>query len=42
LGFFACALADNESYGTNINYRSIWARDGAMTLVWTLDLVCGT
>lgn len=37
-GFSACSLADNEIYGTDINYRSVWARDGAMTVVWTLDL----
>lgn len=38
LGFAACSLADNEIYGTDVNYRSVWARDGAMTLIWTLDL----
>ncbi len=37
-GFSACSLADNESYGTDINYRSVWARDGAITTIWTLDL----
>jgi glycogen debranching enzyme len=37
-GFSACSLADNSVYGTDINYRSVWARDGAMTVVWTLDL----
>jgi glycogen debranching enzyme len=37
-GFSACSLADNEVYGTDINYRSVWARDGAMTIVWTLDI----
>ena len=37
-GFSACSLADNESYGVDINYRSVWARDGAMTVIWTLDL----
>jgi glycogen debranching enzyme len=38
LGFSACSLADNQVYGTDVNYRSVWARDGAMTVVWTLDV----
>ncbi len=38
IGFSACSLADNEVYGTDVNYRSVWARDGAMTVVWTLDV----
>lgn len=38
IGFSACSLADNQVYGTDINYRSIWARDGAMTVIWSLDL----
>ena len=38
-GFSACSLADNAIYGTDINYRSVWARDGCMTVVCTLDLV---
>lgn len=37
-GFSACSLADNAVYGTDVNYRSVWARDGAMTVVWTLDI----
>jgi len=37
-GFSACSLADNRVYGTDANYRSVWARDGAKTLLWTLDL----
>jgi len=37
-GFSACSLADNEVYGTDANYRSVWARDGAKTIAWTLDL----
>lgn len=37
-GFSACSLADNEVYGTDVNYRSVWARDGSMTVCWTLDL----
>lgn len=38
LGFSACSLADNSVYGTDANYRSVWARDGAITALWTLDL----
>lgn len=34
LGFSACSLADNAVTGTDANYRSVWARDGAIT-VWT-------
>ncbi|HTN77300.1 MAG TPA: glycoside hydrolase 100 family protein [Pirellulaceae bacterium] len=37
-GFSACSLADNEVYGSDVNYRSVWARDGAMTVVWSLDI----
>ena len=37
-GFSACSLADNTAYGTDVNYRSVWARDSAMTLIWSLDL----
>lgn len=38
-GFTACSLDDNVVYGTDANYRAVWARDGAKTIVWTLDLV---
>jgi len=38
MGFTACSLADNEVTGTDVNYRSIWARDGAITLLSTLGL----
>ena len=37
-GFSACSLADNKVYGTDANYRAVWARDGAKTIVWTLDI----
>lgn len=37
-GFSACSLADNVVYGTDVNYRSVWARDGAKTVIWSLDL----
>ena len=38
LGFSACSLEDNEATGTDSNYRSVWARDGALCVIWTLDL----
>ena len=37
-GFSACSLEDNQVFGTDVNYRSVWARDGAKTVIWTLDL----
>lgn len=33
LGFSACSLAHNSVTGTDVNYRSVWARDGSIT-VW--------
>lgn len=38
LGFSACSMADNEVVGTDVNYRSVWARDGAITLLYSMDL----
>ncbi len=38
LGFSACSLSDNEVTGTDVNYRSVWARDGAVTISGTIDL----
>ncbi|HVT71903.1 MAG TPA: HAD-IIB family hydrolase [Lacunisphaera sp.] len=38
LGFSACSLADNTVTGTDVNYRSVWARDGAITVWSTLVL----
>lgn len=38
LGFSACSLDDNTVTGTDANYRSVWARDGAITIINTLDL----
>ncbi len=38
LGFSACSLEDNKVTGTDENYRSVWARDGSITLLYTLDL----
>lgn len=39
LGFSACSLDDNTSKGTDINYQSVWARDGAITIIGTLGLI---
>jgi sucrose-6F-phosphate phosphohydrolase len=38
LGFSACSLDDNVVTGTDANYRSVWGRDGAFTLMATLEL----
>lgn len=38
LGFSACSLEDNTVTGTDANYRSVWARDGAITLTSLLRL----
>ncbi len=38
LGFSACSLADNTVTGTDANYRSVWARDGCITIWSTLHL----
>jgi len=38
MGFSACSLADNETRGTDANYRSVWGRDGAITLIASLPL----
>ena len=38
MGFSACSLDDNETRGTDENYRSIWARDGAICVYGTLGL----
>jgi sucrose-6F-phosphate phosphohydrolase len=37
-GFSACSMTDNEVTGTDNNYRAVWARDGAITIVGTIDL----
>ena len=34
----AASLEDNASVGTDVNYRSVWARDGAITVIQTLFL----
>ncbi len=38
LGFSACSLTDNSVTGTDANYRSVWARDGAITVWSTLHV----
>jgi sucrose-6-phosphatase len=38
LGFSACSLNDNEVTGTDANYRSVWGRDGSITLIGTMSL----
>jgi sucrose-6F-phosphate phosphohydrolase len=38
LGFLAASLEDNEVVGTDINYRSVWGRDGCITVINVLYL----
>lgn len=38
VGFSACSLDDNETRGTDANYRSVWARDGSIALIGALKL----
>ncbi len=38
LGFSACSMHDNEVVGTDVNYRSVWARDGCLTVLGTMAL----
>ncbi len=38
IGFSACSLADNDSVGTDENYRSVWARDGSIVITGTIYL----
>ena len=38
LGFSACSLRDNTVTGTDANYRSVWARDGAITVINSLHI----
>ncbi len=37
-GFSACSLTDNIVTGTDVNYRSVWARDGCFTIVQTIEM----
>ncbi len=39
LGFSACSIKDNVAHGTDENYYSVWARDGAITVIGSLPLV---
>ncbi len=39
IGFSACSLDDNETSGTDVNYKSVWARDGSITITGTLSLI---
>ena len=39
LGFSACSIKDNVPNGTDENYHSVWARDGAITVIGSLSLV---
>jgi sucrose-6F-phosphate phosphohydrolase len=38
LGFSAASLEDNVTVGTDANYRAVWARDGAITVMQSLFL----
>lgn len=42
IGFSACSLEDNDSNGTDANYRSVWARDGCITITGTVHLINDT
>jgi glycogen debranching enzyme len=39
LGFSACSLEDNITTDTDINYRSVWALDGSITITGTISLI---
>ncbi len=39
MGFSACSLTDNESRGTDVNYRSVWSRDGSIAVIGSLPLI---
>ncbi|WP_299051052.1 HAD-IIB family hydrolase [uncultured Polaribacter sp.] len=39
LGFSACSIKDNVAHGTDENYYSVWARDGAITVIGSLPLI---
>jgi sucrose-6F-phosphate phosphohydrolase len=38
LGFSAASLDDNATIGSDQNYRSVWARDGSITVIQSLFL----
>ncbi|NND05207.1 MAG: HAD-IIB family hydrolase [Saprospiraceae bacterium] len=39
LGFLACPIEHNVAHGTDENYHSVWARDGAITIIGALSLL---
>ena len=39
LGYSACSIKDNIPNGTDENYHSVWARDGAITVIGSLSLI---
>lgn len=39
IGFSACSLDDNVSVGRDSNYRSVWARDGSISITGTIPLI---
>jgi sucrose-6F-phosphate phosphohydrolase len=39
LGFSACSLQDNDPTGIDVNYRSVWARDGSIAICGSMPLV---
>lgn len=38
MGFLACSPSDNDGNSTDDNYNSVWARDGAITILGSLPL----
>ena len=38
MGFSACSIADNSFKNTDENYRSVWGRDGAITVINSLPI----
>ena len=38
IGFSACSIEDNHPNGTDQNYHSVWARDGAITVIGSISL----
>ena len=38
MGFSACSLRDNKLVTTDENYRSVWGRDGAITVINSLSI----
>lgn len=38
LGFSACSIAENYFQNSDQNYKSVWARDGSITIIGTISL----